>query len=280
MPAIDVLTSPTLKHLRASWWNDEFTEFLAETLKPRPGKRILDVGCGPGTGEFQIGRLHVSQLRLVGMDVVFDKVSLARRELAAHNIRAAFAAGDALRLPFRSGVFDATYCVAVLQHVDDVDAAIREFARVTAPGGRVLVVEPDNANRYFHSSVAAGREALDAGAAFFAALTSRGDRTEASSGLGPRLPGILAQHGIEPVELRLFPVVQAQLGVPERDFWTDRRASVERAIAGALGAEVRAAGQRYRSALAAYEADASRAGASFVEIQHAMLFATVGQRAA
>ena len=35
--AIDALTSPTLKHLREAWWDDEFTEFLSETLKPRPG---------------------------------------------------------------------------------------------------------------------------------------------------------------------------------------------------------------------------------------------------
>ena len=45
MSTIDALTSPTLKHLRARWWNDDFTEFLAETLRPRPGNRILDVGC-------------------------------------------------------------------------------------------------------------------------------------------------------------------------------------------------------------------------------------------
>ena len=63
---IDALTSATLKHLRERWWNDEFTEFLAETLRPRAGNRILDVGCGEGTGEISIGRLHISQMRLVG----------------------------------------------------------------------------------------------------------------------------------------------------------------------------------------------------------------------
>ena len=66
---IDALTSPTLKHLREAWWDDEFTAFLAETLKPRPGNRILDVGCGEGLAEVAIGRLHISQVRLVGVDL-------------------------------------------------------------------------------------------------------------------------------------------------------------------------------------------------------------------
>ena len=38
---LDALTSTTLKHLRDRWWNDTFTSFLEETLRPRPGKRIL-----------------------------------------------------------------------------------------------------------------------------------------------------------------------------------------------------------------------------------------------
>ena len=71
--AIDSLTSATLKDLRERWWDDNFTEFLAETLRPRPGNRILDVGCGEGLGEVSIGRLHISQVRLIGIDLVLSK---------------------------------------------------------------------------------------------------------------------------------------------------------------------------------------------------------------
>src|SRR5262245_32008503 len=52
---IDALTSPTLKHLREAWWDDVFTEFVTETLKPRSGNRILDVGCGEGLAEVALG---------------------------------------------------------------------------------------------------------------------------------------------------------------------------------------------------------------------------------
>ncbi len=104
-----------------------------------------------------IGRLQISQVRLVGVDLVPAKAAEALRETRSHNQRVSIAAGDACRLPFRSGAFDATFCVAVLQHVSNVSDAIAEIARVTAPGRRVVIVEPDNAARYLYSSVPAGR---------------------------------------------------------------------------------------------------------------------------
>jgi SAM-dependent methyltransferase len=274
---IDALVSPTLKHLRARWWNDDFTEFLAETLRPRPGNRILDVGCGEGLAEVRIGRLHVSQVRLVGIDLVFERVKLARQQTGAHNLRVGFAAADACRLPFRDGAFDSTFCVAVLQHVADVDAAVREYARVTTAGGRVLAVEPDNAARYAYAATPAGVEAFAASTRFFAAVAAaRGDVVDPA--VGPRLPALFAHHGIEPLDVRLFPVSRVHLGMPSGDVWTGRREAVTRAIALTPTATVRSLGGAYLGALATYEAEASQAGSSFVEIQNTMLFATVGQK--
>ena len=58
---VDALTAATLKNLREQWWDTEFSTFLQDTLRPRPGNRILDVGCGEGTAELSLGRLRVSQ---------------------------------------------------------------------------------------------------------------------------------------------------------------------------------------------------------------------------
>jgi SAM-dependent methyltransferase len=274
---IDHLTSATLKHLRESWWNDEFTEFLAETLRPRPGNRILDVGCGEGYGEVAIGRLHVSQLQLAGVDLKVEKVHMARRETAAHNQRVWFGAADMCRLPFVEGVFDSTYCVAVLQHIRDVDTAVRELARVTASGGRVLAVEPDNAGRYFFSSTPWGKRASQVASQFFTALAlARGDGTDPS--IGPKLPGLFARHGVEPLDVRLFPVSRIQLGVPASEIWDQRRSRLEEAVAQASTDDVKALGQEYLVLFDAYRSEAQQAGASFVEIQNTMLFATVGQK--
>ncbi len=275
---IDALTSPTLKHLRELWWDDEFTEFLAETLRPRPGTRILDVGCGTGTGEVTIGRLQVSQLRLVGIDVKADRVMTARHETAGHNQRVGFAVADVVGLPFTDGAFDSTYCVAVLQHVRDAAVAVREMARVTARRGRVVVVEPDNHARYAYCSVPAGARAFAAAEHFFATLaTVRGEH--ADHAVGPRVSSLFASCGVEALDVRLFPVSQVKLGAQAESMWRQRRARIEQAIQQAPTDAVRRAGDQYLAELAAYEAEATQAGAAFVEIQHTMLFATVGQNA-
>lgn len=275
--SIDALTSPTLKYLRERWWNDDFTDFLAETLRPRPGNRILDVGCGEGTAEVRIGRLHVSQIRMVGVDLMIERVMIARHQTAGHNQRVAYATADACHLPFHDGVFDSTFCIAVLQHIGDVETAVAEVARVTRSGGRALAVEPDNRARYSYAATPAGVSAFELSAKFFAALAAaRGEKPDPA--VGPRLPALFASHGIEPLNVRLFPVSQARLGAPPADVWTRRRETIELALQQTANDSVRALGREYLEVLRAYAAEATAAGPGFVEIQNTMLFATVGQK--
>jgi ubiquinone/menaquinone biosynthesis C-methylase UbiE len=276
--SIDVLTAPTLKYVRERWWDEAFTAFLADTLRPRPGNRILDVGCGEGLAEIQIGRLHISQLRLVGVDVMIERVMVARHETAAHNQRVGFATADAHDLPFGDGVFDAVFCVAMLQHMTDVAQAVRELVRVTGEGRRILAVEPDNSARYWYSSVPAGQRVFETAGRFFSAASAAGGEAPDAT-VGPHLASLFAQSGAEPVAVRLFPVSQVELGPPAPEVWTRRRMSVEQAIARTPEAPVRALGQDYLDALGQYEQEARDAGQAFTEIQHTMLFATVAQKA-
>jgi len=167
----------------------------------------------------------------------------------------------------------------VLQYVADVTDAIKEIARVTAPGRRVVIVEPDNSARYFFSSVPSGGLALQAASRFFAALAEACDDVTHPA-VGPRVPSLLDACRIEPVDVRVFPVSQVQLGVPPDDVWTRRRARVEAAMAAPSPKAVSQAGTAFLSALDTYRRDATLAGSSFVEIQNTMLFATVGQKPA
>jgi SAM-dependent methyltransferase len=274
---VDGFRSATLKHLREGWWTADFTEFLAETLRPRPGNRILDVGCGEGLAEVNLGRLQISQIRLVGIDLVAAKVIAALRETKAHNQRVGFAAADACRLPFTDGVFDSLFCVAVLQHIADAGAAVAEFARVTTRSGRVMAVEPDNAARYLFSAMAAGSHAFELSKQFFAAAAdARGERTDDS--IGPRLPMLFSRHGIDTIDVRLFPVSHTRLAPPSPDEWKERRDAIQRVTERVNRKDVRELGRELMHALSAYESQAASPANVFLEIQHTMLFAAVGQK--
>jgi ubiquinone/menaquinone biosynthesis C-methylase UbiE len=274
---VDLLSAATLKHLREQWWDDAFTDFVKDTLQPRPGQRILDVGCGRGKAQVHLSRLRLTQVDLFAVDVVVERVQAALAATRAHNIRAGFAAANAVALPFPDATFDSTFTVAVLQHIDDVSAAIAELARVTRPDGRIVAVEPDNATRFFHSSSEAGGRAYEAAGQFFSALSRlRGDATDPS--VGPKLPTLFANNGIEPLRVHLFPVSRAQLGAPPRAVWDARRTAVEQATQRVSDEAIKRLGHDYIKILARYAAEAEAAGSGFVEIQNTMLFATVGQR--
>jgi SAM-dependent methyltransferase len=274
---LDALTSLTLKHVRDRWWNDAFGEFFEQALRPKAGKRILDVGCGAGTAEISLARLQISQLQLFGVDLLVERVREGRDRVRGINARAGFAAADACGLPFVDGAFDCTFCVAVLQHLRDVSTALAELARVTRPGGLILAVEPDNAARYWFSSIPSGMEAFELGRRFFAALAvARGEAPPAA--IGPALPGLFVAAGIHPLSVDLFPVSGSYVGAPPPAVWKARAEAIEAAIAQAPDESLRRLGTDYAAAVARYGREATAAGRAFVEIQNAMLFASVGQR--
>ena len=104
----------------------------------RPGARILDAGCGNGR--------HAIPLATAGYDVVgldgSRRLLAAARRSARGSGRPRLVHGSYARLPFASGSFDAVMSLgtALVQTGDPEDcAALREFRRVLAPGGRLLI---------------------------------------------------------------------------------------------------------------------------------------------
>ena len=138
--------------------------------------------------------------------------------------------------------------------------------------------EPDNAARYWFSSVESGRLAFERSARFFGhVLGAHGESGEPS--VGPKLPSILPAHGIELLSVTLFPVSVARTGAPPPPVWEGRRDALRRALERSTGDPAAAdLGRAYSEALERYAHDAASAGPGFVEIQNTMLFATVGQK--
>lgn len=107
---------------------------VAMAVDARPGERILDLAAGTGTSSVPFQQAGAS---VVACDFSLGMLSVGR----SRNPELDFAAGDALRLPFRDGAFDAVTISFGLRNIADTTAALRELRRVTKPGGRLLVCE-------------------------------------------------------------------------------------------------------------------------------------------
>jgi demethylmenaquinone methyltransferase/2-methoxy-6-polyprenyl-1,4-benzoquinol methylase len=113
-------------------------------LDPRPGEIVLDLAAGTGVSTQELAR---SGAYPVGVDI---SLGMLRTGRSTRNVN--LLAGDALRLPFRDGAFDAATISFGLRNVHDTRAALGELARVTRPGGRLVVCEFSHpSNRAFRA---------------------------------------------------------------------------------------------------------------------------------
>lgn len=107
---------------------------VARAVDSRPGQRVLDLAAGTGSSSLPFAA--------AGADVVACDFSLGMLRVGKRSHPDLdLLAGDALALPFADGVFDAVTISFGLRNVSDVDAALAEMARVTRPGGRLVVCE-------------------------------------------------------------------------------------------------------------------------------------------
>jgi SAM-dependent methyltransferase len=123
----------------AQWWIDGFTEGAdpeyVEQIIPlaveelRGFNTVLDVGTGDG----QIARVRAAQgATVIGVDPTFAQITVASQRGGGPS----YARSGANALPFASNSVDAVLACLVFEHIDDLDDAITEVARVLRPGGR------------------------------------------------------------------------------------------------------------------------------------------------
>jgi SAM-dependent methyltransferase len=138
--------------MRAEEWDARFTRQAAWTRPMRSqlyrranllrAKWVLDVGCGTGVVTEELAERTRGQV--IGLDNDPAMIEFARRREG----RADYRLGNAQALPFPARHFDVTVCHFLLLWVRDPALVLREMARVTRPGGTILIcAEPDYGGR-------------------------------------------------------------------------------------------------------------------------------------
>jgi SAM-dependent methyltransferase len=111
--------------------NQPLFEAVLNAAGAGPGTRLLDVGCGSGLA-LVLARERGATTS--GLDISPGLLAIARDRLPGADLRE----GDMEELPFEDASFDATTGVNAFQFAGDPRHALREAARVTRPGGRVV----------------------------------------------------------------------------------------------------------------------------------------------
>ncbi|HKS99826.1 MAG TPA: methyltransferase domain-containing protein [Rugosimonospora sp.] len=131
---------------RAATWDTKFGDDLpayhqavAETALPA-GATVIDVGCGTGRAlpalRAAIGPTGV----VLAADFTPQMLAMARIRACAE--RATLLLADAYHLPVGTRCVDAVFAAGLLTHLPDVEAGLTELARITRPGGRLILFHP------------------------------------------------------------------------------------------------------------------------------------------
>lgn len=99
----------------------------------RPGLRVLDAGCGASVFPVYLAGL--------GLDVAALDLAPPAGLAALHGLNYLSVKGNLGCLPFAEGVFDAVFCISVIEHLppESIAVAMAELRRVLAPGGKLLL---------------------------------------------------------------------------------------------------------------------------------------------
>lgn len=109
-------------------------KLVTRAVDARPGDRVLDLAAGTGTSTLPFA---AAGALAVPCDFSLGMLRVGKKRLP----QLSFTAGDAMRLPFADGVFDAVTISFGLRNVAEPATALAEMLRVTRPGGRLVICE-------------------------------------------------------------------------------------------------------------------------------------------
>lgn len=128
-----------LNTLLSAGIHDGWRAFATRCAALTPGDRALDVCTGTGDWTELLRKTVGPSGRVVGVDFSLGMLQNGVRQFT--NAQAPAVQGDATRLPFADGLFDAATAAFGIRNVAQIDRAFAEMARVLKPGGRLVCLE-------------------------------------------------------------------------------------------------------------------------------------------
>lgn len=113
-------------------------EHAVTRLAPAAGQRVLDLATGTGWASRSVAQRYRGTV-VTGVDIADEMLEFARQAAAKQELEVAYRHGDAERLPFDDGAFDAVVSTFGVMFASNPAVAAAELARVVKPGGRVVL---------------------------------------------------------------------------------------------------------------------------------------------
>ena len=112
---------------------------LIEAADPKPGERILDLGCGTGIVARQVASRVGATGKVTGIDVSPNMLAIAKMAADRDGLTIEWREGNAEQLPFPDSSFDLVLSQFALMFVTNKRVALAEMRRVVTEDGRVLI---------------------------------------------------------------------------------------------------------------------------------------------
>ncbi len=124
----DAIEYDPMRSIRYGKCFSYFTDFVPEL-------RLLEVGCGEGTGLLFFNK--IGYRNLAGCEISAERLRRARSKLSTQiSLEPVDGTGA---LPFETAAFDGAYSTAVIEHTTDPVGFMKEISRVVRPGGMVVI---------------------------------------------------------------------------------------------------------------------------------------------
>ena len=127
--------------------NPKLVQNKEETFKLmdlKSGQCVLDIGCGTGRDAMLMAETVAPDGHIYGVDFSQAMVLQASKSAATSKLPVTFQQGSIYELNFSENHFDRCRADKIFQHLADPYSAISELIRVTKPGGKIIIADPDH----------------------------------------------------------------------------------------------------------------------------------------